>query len=252
MSKKETQHKIYGLIGYPLSHSFSKKYFTDKFQKENIPDCRYELFPIADIAAFPELIRTQSSLCGLNVTIPYKESILPFLNYPNQVVKEIGACNCIKIINGKLYGYNTDVIGFENMLLPYLKPMHQKALILGTGGAAKAVAWVLQQLKIAFQYVSRKANQQLTYEQLDEKIIAEHLLIINTTPLGMSPNIHDCPPIPMQFVNENHLCVDLIYNPAKTLFLEQAEKNGASILNGHEMLIIQAEESWKIWNTETQ
>ncbi|MBU6157875.1 MAG: shikimate dehydrogenase [Bacteroidetes bacterium] len=250
---KESLQKLYGLIGYPLSHSFSKKYFTDKFQKEGISNVHYELFPIADIAAFPELIHAQPTLCGLNVTIPYKESVLPFLNHSSQVVKDIGACNCIKIVNGERYGFNTDVIGFEKMLLPYLKPIHKKALILGTGGAAKAVAWVLQQLQISFQYVSRKPGyQHIAYEELDETGIAEHLLIINTTPLGMSPDIHSRPPVPMQFINVNHLCVDLIYNPAKTLFLEQAEMKGATILNGHEMLIIQAEESWKIWNANPQ
>jgi shikimate dehydrogenase len=240
---------LYGLIGYPLTHSFSKKYFTDKFSKENISDCSYELFPIESIISLPDLFIQYPNLKGLNVTIPYKEDVLSFLHRSTQSVQEIGACNCIHIQNSELVGYNTDVIGFETMLLPHVKPHHTDALILGTGGAAKAVAWVLQKMGIRFSFVSRNVGvETLQYTKLDQYMIKEHTLIINSTPLGMSPHIDQCPDIPYEFIGDKHLCVDLIYNPSVTKFLALSQNQGASVLNGMEMLIIQAEESWKIWN----
>jgi shikimate dehydrogenase len=241
--------RLFGLIGFPLSHSFSKKYFTDKFERESITDCRYELFPIEAIQLLPQIISANPSIRGLNVTIPYKESVIPYLHGISKEVSEIGACNCIDICEGRLTGHNTDVIGFEKMLLPFLRPHHQQALILGTGGAAKAVAWVLNKLHITCQYVSRKAGiDQLSYENLNESILDTHHLIVNTTPLGMWPNLEETPSVPFTFISDKHLCVDLIYNPEKTKFLYESERRGAAIVNGMDMLIIQAEESWQIWN----
>lgn len=241
--------KRFGLIGYPLSHSFSQKYFTEKFRLEKITSCVYENFPLTDISEFPALIQQHKDLCGLNVTIPYKEKVLPYLSVQSDVVKAIGACNCIKIENGQLTGYNTDVVGFEESLKPLLKPHHNKALVLGTGGAAKAVQFVLDKLGIAFKEVSRTpaTAKQLSYQQIDKKVILEYPLIINTSPLGMYPKVDECPPIPYQALTPKHYLFDLVYNPAKTLFLQKGEVQGAAIKNGHSMLIIQAEESWRIW-----
>lgn len=240
----------FGLIGYPLSHSFSKNYFNRKFNDEGIHDCSYELYPIASIAELKSLLDTEKGLHGLNVTIPYKEAVLPFIDHVSTAAQQIGACNCISIKEGKLTGYNTDVIGFEQTLLPLLQPNHKKALVLGTGGAAKAVAWVLQKLKIEYSYVSRHAKKgQLSYEQIDAAILKDFGIIINTTPLGMQPNINQKPSLPYINLTEQHLCYDLIYNPEKTAFLQEAEKQGAVIKNGLDMLLIQAEESWRIWNS---
>lgn len=240
----------YGLIGYPLSHSFSQKYFTDKFQREGITDCVYENFPLGSIDEFAALIQQRPNLHGLNVTIPYKEKVIPFLTAQSEVVKAIGACNCIKIEHGRLTGYNTDVVGFENSLRPLLQPHHTKALVLGTGGAAKAVHYVLNKLGIAFFEVSRTPStaRQISYQQIDESVIRDHPVIINTSPLGMYPNIDECPPLPYQALTSQHYLFDLVYNPAKTLFLQKGEEQGAATKNGHDMLIIQAEESWRIWN----
>jgi shikimate dehydrogenase len=242
--------KRYGLIGYPLSHSFSQKYFTDKFQQEGIAGCVYENFPLASIDEFAALIQNNPDLNGLNVTIPYKEKVIPFLTAQSNVVKTIGACNCIRIENGELTGHNTDVVGFEESLRPLLQPHHKKALVLGTGGAAKAVHYVLDKLGIAFYEVSRTpANtRQISYQQVDEAVIKEHEVIINTSPLGMYPKIDECPPLPYQALTSKHYLFDLVYNPAKTLFLQKGEEQGAAIKNGHDMLIVQAEESWRIWN----
>lgn len=243
----------FGLIGYPLSHSFSKTYFAEKFAKNNISDCKYENFPIASILEFPSLIAGQKDLHGLNVTIPYKQQVIPFLHKQNEVVQKTGACNCIKIIDQKLYGFNTDVIGFEQSLSEYLKPHHKNALILGTGGAAKAVEYVLEKLGIAFLHVSRKVDAPkniLSYDQVNEKILATHTLIINTTPLGMFPEIQTYPAIPYGSLSKAHYLFDLVYNPSLTIFLEKGKKQGATIKNGYDMLVLQAEESWRIWNEE--
>ena len=241
--------KLYGLIGYPLSHSFSKKYFTEKFEKEGIGDCRYELFPIATIEELRNVLSKYPELCGLNVTIPYKQQVLPYLDEEDDVVGKIKACNCIRIKLGKLKGYNTDVEGFERSLKQHLKPCHTKALILGTGGAAKAVEFVLRKLDIDFKYVSRKPTvNNFSYEMLTPGIIADHLLIINTTPLGMFPAVSEAPPVPYEAITPDHYLFDLVYNPGKSLFLQKGEEQGAAIKNGYEMLEIQAEESWRIWN----
>ncbi len=244
--------KVFGLIGFPLSHSFSKKYFTEKFIRENISDCRYELFPLKDISAFPNLWKNNPDLMGVNVTIPYKEKVIPFLDSASDVVIKTGACNCIKKMNGVLKGFNTDVIGFEKVLLQNLKPNHRAALILGTGGAAKAVEYVLEKNGINYLLVSRNPKtDQISYTDLDLELIRAHPLIINTTPVGMYPDIAASPDIPYEYITENHFLFDLIYNPAKTLFLQKGESQGAFIQNGEGMLVIQAEESWKIWNTNS-
>ncbi|HUP11259.1 MAG TPA: hypothetical protein VM187_03590, partial [Niastella sp.] len=196
----------YGLIGYPLSHSFSQKYFTDKFSQEGITGCVYENYPLAGIDEFAALIQQNPGLNGLNVTIPYKEKVIPFLTAQSDVVKTIGACNCIRIEDGALTGHNTDVVGFEQSLRPLLQPHHKKALVLGTGGAAKAVHYVLDKLGIAFYEVSRMpaTARQLSYQQVDEAVIKEHEVIINTTPLGMYPRVDECPPLPYQALTSKH------------------------------------------------
>jgi len=239
----------YGLIGYPLSHSFSKKYFTEKFERESIQDHAYELFPIEKIDQLQALLKTETALKGLNVTIPYKELVIPFLDEQSDVVKAIQACNCICIRDGKLIGYNTDVIGFEKTLERQLSVTHKQALVLGTGGAAKAVHYVLRKKGIDFLQVSRtKGEGNITYNQLDEKVMASHTLIVNTTPLGMYPNVDEAPSLPYHLLNEQHYLYDLVYNPAKTKFLSEGERRGALIENGADMLVIQAEASWDIWN----
>lgn len=243
--------RTFGLIGYPLTHSFSKKYFTEKFEREGRADCVYENFPIPSIDELGNILNTPG-LEGLNVTIPYKELVLSYLDEVADEVSKIKACNCIRIRNGKLKGFNTDIFGFEHSLRKILNPdFHKKALILGTGGSAKAVRFVLTSLGIPFKKVSRKPKaDQFSYEQLTQEIIAEYKIIINTTPLGMFPNIIEAPPIPYQFLTGNHLLFDLLYNPEKTLFLRKGEEQGAQIQNGYDMLILQAEENWRIWNED--
>ncbi|MET0393888.1 MAG: shikimate dehydrogenase [Chitinophagaceae bacterium] len=242
--------RLFGLIGYPLSHSFSENYFTDKFRKESITDCRYRLFPIGHIDGLTALLTDNPELCGLNVTIPYKEQVLPFLHDADESVKQIRACNCIVIENGQLKGYNTDATGFERSLQEKLQPHHRQALILGTGGAAKAIEFVLQKLGISYTHVSRTPSAgQYSYEALTPDQIAAHPLIINTTPLGMYPATEAAPPIPYESLTPAHYLFDLVYNPEKTLFLQKGEEQGAAIKNGHDMLVIQAEESWRIWNS---
>ncbi len=241
--------KQYGLIGYPLTHSFSKNYFTQKFEKENLAECRYDSFSIPTVDELGNIIKGNPELRGLNVTIPYKELVITFLDEKTELVKKIKACNCISIKNGKLIGYNTDAPAFEFSLKEKLQSHHKKALILGTGGAAKAVEYSLRHLGILYKYVSRKPSaKSYSYEQLTEEVMKEYLLIINTSPLGMHPNIIEAPQIPYQALTPRHYLFDLIYNPAKTLFLQKGEEQGAAIKNGYEMLVLQAEESWKIWN----
>lgn len=243
---------MFGLIGYPLGHSFSKKYFETKFRHEQIHGCAYENFELSSIEELSSLIVATPALQGFNVTIPYKELIIPFLNYSSDVVKKTGACNCVSIRNRELYGFNTDVTGFEQSLKKKLLPCHNKALILGTGGAAKAVAYVMNKLGISFSYITRNNQHSpghLHYKDVDDSLLKSHTLIVNTTPSGMYPHIHAAPPINYDIITAQHYLFDLIYNPEKTLFLKRGESRGAAIENGHEMLIIQAEESWKIWTS---
>ena len=240
----------FGLIGYPLSHSFSQGFFKDKFQKENILDAQYENFPIESIQMFASLWEENPALQGLNVTIPYKKEVIPFLQYPSTVVQAIQACNCIRLYEGAFYGYNTDVIGFEQSLLPFLQPHHQKALILGTGGAAAAVEWVMKKLGITYQLVSRTASAAcMTYASLSPDIIEAHSLIINTSPVGMYPNVEDAPDLPYEAMSSKHHLYDLVYNPAQTKFLALGAAQGATTQNGLDMLHIQANASWEIWNS---
>jgi shikimate dehydrogenase len=241
--------RTYGLIGYPLTHSFSQQYFTKKFIELGVNDAEYFTFSIPAINDLNEIIDTHPNLCGFNITIPYKKKVLSFLTYADETVTALGACNCVQIKNGQLFGYNTDVIGFEKSLKPFLKPHHQKALILGTGGAAAAVAYVLRKLNIEFQYVSREAGEpNLSYEQLNAGIINDHSLIVNTSPVGQYPNINEAPALPYECLGTKHHLFDLIYNPNETSFLQQGKSRGATIQNGFEMLVLQAEASWDIWN----
>ncbi len=287
-------NKTFGLIGYPLTHSFSKKYFTEKFEKENIKGCEYNLYPIEHINQFQKLITDNPALCGLNVTIPYKESVIPFLDELDETAKAVGAVNCIKIKEappnlpkgeelhptsrhfrndlrvgspplrggreGLIIGYNTDVFGFRQSIKPFLEIQHERALILGTGGASKAVAYVLKGIGIDCYFVSRNKekessiknqetrNKTFLYEELNENMINAFKLIINTTPVGMYPNLNDAPEIPYSFISSSHLLYDLVYNPTESEFLKRGKLQGASTVNGLSMLHQQAEEGWRIWN----
>ena len=244
--------KLYGLVGYPLNHSFSKKYFSEKFERENISDTLYDLFPIESIDQLTKLIKENPDLCGLNVTIPYKEQVLKYLNEIDPFAKSIGAVNVIQIKDGSLKGFNTDSDAFlESIEKWFPNADGSKALVLGTGGSSKAVQVALKKIKIDFQLVSRTAGLgDYTYEDLEKnaKIIRESTLIINTTPLGMSPNNNAIPPINFEQLGSSHYVYDLIYNPARTKFLQKAEMKGATIKNGLEMLHFQAEKAWAIWN----
>ena len=242
---------LYGLIGYPLGHSFSKQYFTEKFEKEGI-NAVYETFPIASINDFPALLKAHPGLKGLSVTIPYKEQVLQFITELSEEVKAIGATNSIKIVGDKLIAYNTDMVGFRQSFVKLLKPSHKKALVLGTGGAAKAVQYVLKQLSIDFITVTRSEVLKpglINYKMIDEKMMREYTVVINCSPAGMQPNIDTYPDIPYELVTPAHYLYDLVYKPAETLFLKKGKAQGALVENGHEMLLIQAEESWKIWNS---
>ncbi len=241
--------RAFGLIGFPLSHSFSKKYFTQKFSEEGI-DAKYENFPLQDIASLPSVIEEHPSLEGINVTIPHKQSVISYLHEMSEVVKETGACNCIRIRNNILEGFNTDVLGFEASLSAHLSPTHNKALVLGTGGAAKAVCYVLGKKGIPFVQVSRTSRGEIVgYKDISPAVVGQHRLIINTTPLGMFPETGTFPDIPYDAIGEGHYLFDLVYNPSITLFLQKGREMGAIIENGYRMLELQAEESWKIWNS---
>lgn len=246
----------YGLIGFPLKHSFSAKFFADKFQHEEI-DAEYLNFEIEDINEIRHVILFNQHLRGLNVTIPYKEKIIPLLHEISPEAEKIGAVNTVKVERkpGDMYfyrliGYNTDYIGFRDSLVPLLNPtVHRKALILGTGGASKAVAKALQDLNISWQYVSRTSQEnRLTYNMLTPEIISTHQIIVNASPVGTFPNSDVCPDIPYHLLTTNHLLYDLVYNPEETLFLKKGKAQGAITKNGREMLELQAEAAWKIWN----
>lgn len=247
--------KLYGLIGKTLHHSFSQKYFRNKFLKEKLSGCDYLLFELANIEEFPDLVGKHPNLCGLNVTIPYKLEVMPFLNEVDIAAKEIGAVNTIKFVApDKTIGYNTDYLGFKLSIENWLRPpfTNYKALVLGTGGASRAVVAALKDLGIGYKYVSRTSNEEgYSYQQLkaSPEIVSKHLLIINTTPLGTSPNINVAPEIPYEMVTAQHYLYDLVYNPAETLFLKSGSAKGAQTKNGLEMLELQAEKAWEIWNS---
>jgi shikimate dehydrogenase len=258
----------FGLIGYPIKHSFSKGYFTKKFKEEGLEDHVYELFPLPNLSDLPELIMSEPDLCGLNVTIPHKIGVMYYMDKVDAAAKEIDAVNCIKIVNHKpvesffsgdissmkvrLEGYNTDAYAFEASLRPLLKKHHKKALILGNGGAARAVSFVLDKLNIRYKFIGRRTmKNEILYKNMDKDLITEHPLIINTTPVGMSPDINALPEIPYHYLTKQHLLYDLIYNPDETEFLIQGKKHGATTKNGLEMLHLQAEKAWEIWNSKT-
>ncbi|GAA4451039.1 shikimate dehydrogenase [Rurimicrobium arvi] len=238
----------FGIIGKPLSHSFSPAYFNRRFREAG-SDLHYEAFPLEHIGQLPELLRQHPGLRGLNVTLPYKTAVIPFLDYISESAKEIGAVNCIRIQDGTRYGYNTDVYGFRESLRPLLhKDITYKALVLGTGGSSKAVTAALRQLNIGYTPVSSSEGKGCAYAALTPPVLEEHLLIINTTPLGMWPDTGAAPPIPYEALGPDHLLFDLIYNPEETLFLQKGKQQGASVKNGLEMLLLQAERSWELWN----
>jgi shikimate dehydrogenase len=247
---EERKNNIFGLLGKNISYSFSRGYFTEKFKKLNLKNNTYLNFDIPSIQDFHSILEDKS-IKGYNVTIPYKEEIIPFLDKLDKTAKKIGAVNTIKITKkGNLKGYNSDVVGFENSIKPLLKKGHKRALILGTGGASKAVAFALKKNNIKYKFVSRnpKGKKEISYEDLTENRMCKHQIIINCTPLGTSPDIHKSPNIPYQFLTDKHLLFDLIYNPEITAFLDKGKEKGAVIKNGYEMLALQAEESWRIWN----
>ena len=243
------QKRKYGLIGKNINYSFSKTFFEDKFQKEDIKTCSYENYDLKSIKDFKKILKDQD-IKGLNVTIPYKEKIMVYIKKIDPVAKKIGAINTIKINKKNITeGYNTDYLGFVTSLRKLAKN-HKKALVLGTGGASKAIIYGLESIGIETTIVSRKKKDNIiTYDDLNKKIIEENTIIINCTPLGTFPKIKECPKIPFNFLTSNHICYDLIYNPKKTKFLIESEKMGASTINGEEMLKNQANESWKIWNS---
>lgn len=243
---------LYGLIGHPLGHSFSKKFFNEKFQNEMI-DAEYRNFDIDTIKSFPTIIEEHSNLRGLNVTIPYKELIIPYLDELSDDAQAIGAVNVIKISRNHggvhLKGYNSDVIGFTDSIRPLLKPFHKKALILGTGGASKAIRYGLYKLGIETCFVSRRPKEGLlTYSDLTADIMAEYTVIVNCSPVGMFPHTDERPDLPYQFIGSHHILYDLVYNPDETLFMKSGREQGATTKNGLEMLILQARAGWNFWN----
>lgn len=248
---EEKKNKTFGLLGKNIAYSFSRGYFSKKFEKLNLSDHTYKNFDLQQIANLPEEIKKEPFLSGMNVTIPYKEAVIPYLDKLDKTAEEIGAVNTIKFTKkAGLKGYNTDVFGFENSIKPFLKNHHKKALILGTGGASKAVAYAFKKNNITYKFVSRspKADNQISYNDLTEEVMHAFNIIVNCTPIGTSPDIHLFPNIPYEFLSEKHLLFDLIYNPEVTAFLAKGLEKGAAIKNGYEMLALQAEESWRIWN----
>lgn len=249
-------HHTYGLVGYPLGHSFSRAFFTEKFAREGI-DAEYLNFELPDAGELRQLLAAHPDLRGLNVTIPHKQAVMPLLDGLSDDARAIGAVNVIKVLppdNGsggrpRLVGCNSDVIGFTNSLRPLLQPHHSHALVLGTGGASKAVVHALGSLGIEWRYVSRHAAPgQLTYADITPALLADYMLIVNCTPLGMSPNVDACPDIPYEHLTSRHLLYDLVYNPEETLFLRRGRERGAATKNGLEMLHLQAVASWQMWH----
>jgi shikimate dehydrogenase len=244
----------FGLIGYPLSHSFSAGFFEKKFNDEHIEDALYQNFPLESIDLLSDLLSKYRDLQGLNVTIPYKRDVMRFLFSLDETAQKVGAVNTIKIIREKghvtLKGYNTDVYGFEESITPYLKPTQKKAFILGSGGASKAVVFVLEKLKIKADIISRDSGKGIfkTYAQVTADDMKTHQIIVNTTPLGMYPSTGQSPALPYNEISSEHLLFDLIYNPLETQFLAEGKKRGAITINGLEMLHLQALKAWEIWN----
>ncbi|MFN3918087.1 MAG: shikimate dehydrogenase family protein [Flavobacteriales bacterium] len=246
---------LFGLVGKSLAHSFSKSYFEEKFKREGLSNFRYENFELSSAHQIHSLVAANSDLIGFNVTIPYKEKIISALSEVTMEAKEIGAVNTVKLERAsgevKLIGHNTDYWGFHQSVKPFLEGKHERCLILGAGGVSKAVVYVLGRLGISTLLVSRtKINSGITYQQLNEYVLKYHLMVVNTTPVGMYPNISECVEFPFEFLTDQHLVVDLIYNPVETVFLKESKQRGAKTLNGMPMLIHQAERSWSIWNNK--
>ncbi len=250
---KKVKKRKFGLLGKNISYSFSKKYFTDKFENLGLDSHSYVNFDTDSIETFPTILSETKNLKGMNVTIPYKEAIIPFLGKLSKNAAAIGAVNTIRITKkGATKGYNTDFYGFKRALKPMLKKHHQKALILGTGGASKAVAYALQKLKIEYDFVSRNASEcEYSYTELNDTVFNDYQIIINTTPLGTFPNIQECPELDYSLFTNKHIAFDLVYNPEETEFLKRARSQGAKVKNGYDMLVFQAEKAWDIW-TEKQ
>jgi shikimate dehydrogenase len=246
--------RLFGLIGFPLTHSFSKKYFDEKFLKEGLTDCAFQNFPLKNIEEVRPLLSAHPNLEGLAVTIPYKKKIIRFLDEGTDEVLQMIACNCVKIEQGKLKGFNTDVVGFERSFKKKLQPHHTKALILGTGGGAEAVAFVMRKLGIDYLFVSRSKEirpKTISYKGLAAALLEDHTIIINCTPIGTFPKSEEYPGIPYRYITPQHYLFDLVYNPSTTKFLEKGAEAGATVCNGYEMLEIQAEENWRIWNNNS-
>ncbi len=251
--------KKLGLIGYPLSHSFSKKYFEEKFKRNNISDYCYQLYPLNSISELPKLLEKEENLKGLNVTIPYKEAVIPYLTELDETASAVGAVNCIKISGAAtlftLTGYNTDVWGFKQSIKPFLDARHEKALIIGTGGASKAVEYVLKSIGVECWFLTRDKSKfsktnVLSYTEVNEYVIRAFKLIINTSPVGMYPNTAACPDLPYHLLGTDHLLYDLVYNPEETCFLKKGKEQGATVINGLGMLYSQADKAWDIWNQD--
>lgn len=252
---KEKENNVFGLLGKNISYSFSRGYFTKKFKELKIDNNKYVNFDIQKIEDFPSIIKEVKNLKGINVTIPYKVEVIKYLDKLDVTAKKIGAVNTIKFTKkGLLKGYNSDVVGFANSIQPLLKKYHKKALILGTGGASKAIAFALKKNKIKYKFVSRNPEdkKEISYQSLTQEVLQKYLVIINCTPLGTSPDIKKCPNIPYQYLTEKHLLFDLIYNPEVSTFLSKGKEKGATTKNGYKMLELQAEESWRIWNNENE
>lgn len=238
----------YGIIGYPLGHSFSRGFFTEKFARESI-DAQYLNFEIPDVAMLSDVLRDNPELRGLNVTLPHKQAVIPLLDEMSEEAMEIGAVNVIRVRNGKLKGFNSDIIGFTNSIKPLLQPHHKKALVLGTGGASKAIRVGLNRLGIEWTYVSRSPRDgMVTYEDITAETLQEYTVIVNCSPVGMFPKVDAAPAIPYELLSPQHLLFDCVYNPEETLFMKKGRKQGATVKNGLEMLHLQAIASWKFWN----
>jgi len=248
--------KTFGLIGHRLGYSFSRNFFTEKFKLENLPDHEYVNFELDSIEEFPGIFDQGKNICGLNCTIPYKQQIMHFLDEIDTEAAQIGAVNTVKITykNGTrtLKGFNTDIYGFEHSICPMLEAKHKKALILGTGGASKAIKHIFDKLQI--EYLSATIDEEclekeIRYTQINEQLLNEYLIIIHATPVGTFPKVDQCPIIPYQYITSDHVCFDLVYNPEETLFLKKAKAQGAKTKNGLEMLHLQAIKAWEIWNS---
>jgi shikimate dehydrogenase len=243
--------RTFGIIGFPLSHSFSQRYFTQKFEQENITDAVFENYAIQSIEELQSILSSEPTLQGLAVTIPYKKAVLPYLHTATDAVQQMGACNCVRIKEGRLYGHNTDVLGFEESFKLHLQPQHTKALVLGSGGAAAAVEYVLHNLSIEYLIISRKALPEkniVDYKAVNAALLQQYPVIINCTPLGTYPNVDEAPELPYHLLTPAHYLFDLVYNPPLTKFLSLGQAQGATIQNGYDMLTIQAEHNWNIWN----